>query len=64
MKPTTSGSARLFDSTLAGDELEHEHHHLKVDVAPGTYLIRTAYVEPEEGTALVLVQLAEHPLTA
>ncbi|MEU5788519.1 Imm21 family immunity protein [Micromonospora purpureochromogenes] len=60
---TTSGSARLFDSTLAGDELEHEHH-LTVDVAPGTYLIRAAYVEHEEGTALVLVQLAEHPLTA
>ncbi|MDH6465954.1 hypothetical protein M2302_006156 [Micromonospora sp. A200] len=35
----------MFDSTLAGGELEHEHH-LKVDVAPGTYLIRTAYVEP------------------
>ncbi|WP_346537632.1 Imm21 family immunity protein [Micromonospora sp. DPT] len=60
---TTSGPARLFDSTLAGDELEHEHH-LTVDVAPGTYLIRTAYVEPEDGTALVLVQLAEQTLPA
>ncbi|MEV1333932.1 Imm21 family immunity protein [Micromonospora costi] len=58
---TTSGPARLFDSTLAGDELEHEHH-LTVDVAPGTYLIRTAYVEPEDGTALVLVHLAEQTL--
>jgi HAD superfamily hydrolase (TIGR01549 family) len=60
---TTSGPGQLFDSTLAGDELEHEPH-LKVDLAPGTYLIRTAYVEPEDRTAMVLVQLAEQRLPA
>ncbi len=53
----------MFDSTLAGDELKHEHH-LTIDVAPGTYLIRTAYVDPEDGTALALVQLAEQMLPA
>jgi HAD superfamily hydrolase (TIGR01549 family) len=60
---TTSGPAQLFDSALAGDELEHEHH-LTVDVAPGTYQIRTAYVEPDEGTALVLIQLAKQTVPA
>ncbi|WFE41613.1 hypothetical protein [Micromonospora sp. WMMD998] len=46
-----------------GDKREREHH-LTVDVPPGTYLIRTAYVEPEDGTALVLVQLADQTLAA
>ncbi|MFG3580970.1 Imm21 family immunity protein [Micromonospora chersina] len=60
---TTSGPAELFDSTLAGDEMEDEHR-VAVDVAPGTYLLRTAHVEPEEGTALVLVQLVAQTLAA
>jgi hypothetical protein len=53
---TTGGPGKLFDSALAGDKLEHEHH-LRVDVAPGTYQVRTAYVEPDDQTALVLVHL-------
>ncbi|MEV7988418.1 Imm21 family immunity protein [Micromonospora sp. NPDC085948] len=60
---TTSGPARLFDAAYAGDELAHEPH-LTIDVAAGTYLIRTAYVDPERGTALVLVQLVEPPPSA
>ncbi|MBG6063789.1 Imm21 family immunity protein [Micromonospora ureilytica] len=55
---TTSGPAQLFDSGYTGDGLEHTTH-LTVDVAAGTYLIRTASVQPDRRTALVLVQLVE-----
>ena len=53
---TTGGPAQLFDSAYAGDELDDEQP-LAVDTAGGTYLVRAACVEPEEGTTLVLVQL-------
>ena len=51
---TTSGPAQLFDSGYTGGGLEHTTH-LTVDVAAGTYLIRTASVQPDRRTALVLV---------
>ncbi|MEV0001019.1 Imm21 family immunity protein [Micromonospora sp. NPDC050980] len=53
---TTRGRAQLFDSALAGDELEHGRR-LVIDVAPGTYRIRTAYAEPASEAGIVLVQL-------
>ncbi|MEU8422995.1 Imm21 family immunity protein [Micromonospora sp. NPDC048835] len=55
---TTSGPAELFDSAYTGDGLEHTTH-LAVDLPRGTYLIRTALVQPDESTALVLVHLVE-----
>ncbi|MBM0278988.1 Imm21 family immunity protein [Micromonospora tarensis] len=55
---TTTGPARLFDSGYAGDGPEPPTH-LTVEVAAGTYLIRTAHVEPDKHTALMLVHLAE-----
>ncbi|MFJ2081952.1 Imm21 family immunity protein [Micromonospora chokoriensis] len=55
---TTSGPAELFDSGHTGNGLEHTAH-LTVDLAAGTYLIRTASVQPDRRTALVLVQLVE-----
>ncbi|WP_433263253.1 Imm21 family immunity protein [Micromonospora vinacea] len=60
---TTSGPAELFDSAYSGDGLEHTTH-LAVDLARGTYLIRTAFVQPDKRTALMLVHLVEqkHPV--
>ncbi|WP_410815531.1 Imm21 family immunity protein [Micromonospora sp. 050-3] len=55
---TTSGPAELFDSGYTGDGLEHTTH-LTVDLARGTYLIRTALVQPDKTTALMLVHLVE-----
>ena len=55
---TTSGPAELFDSGYTGDGLEHTTH-LTVDLARGTYLIRTAFVQPDRRTALMLVHLVE-----
>ncbi|MEW2429213.1 Imm21 family immunity protein [Micromonospora sp. NPDC047644] len=55
---TTSGPAELFDSGYTGDGLKHTTH-LAVDLARGTYLIRTAVVQPDRSTALVLVHLVE-----
>ncbi|MET8261772.1 Imm21 family immunity protein [Micromonospora sp. NPDC005205] len=55
---TTSGPAELFDSAYTDDGLEHTTH-LTVDLARGTYLIRTALVQPDERTALMLVHLVE-----
>ncbi|MEU8220436.1 Imm21 family immunity protein [Micromonospora taraxaci] len=55
---TTSGPAELFDSGYTGDGLEHTTH-LTVDLARGTYLIRTAFVQPDKRTALMLVHLVE-----
>ncbi|MGW5559559.1 Imm21 family immunity protein [Micromonospora sp. NPDC003944] len=55
---TTSGPAELFDSGYTGDGLEHATH-LAVDLPRGTYLIRTAFVQPDRSTALVLVHLVE-----
>ncbi|MGC1214061.1 MAG: Imm21 family immunity protein [Micromonospora sp.] len=54
----TDGPATLFDSALAGDEAKRSDH-LRIEVGPGTYQIRTAYVEPENRTALALVHLAD-----
>ena len=51
---TTGGPALLFDAAFAGGEIEQ---HLVVEVAPGSYAVRVAYVEPEKGTALVLIHL-------
>ncbi|MCG5464125.1 immunity 21 family protein [Micromonospora sp. MED01] len=55
---TTSGPAELFDSGYTGDGLEHTTH-LTVDLARGTYLIRTAFVQPDKRTALMLVHLVD-----
>ncbi|MBM0202538.1 HAD hydrolase-like protein [Micromonospora sp. STR1s_5] len=60
---TTSGPAELFDSGFTGDGLEHTTH-LTVDVAAGTYLIRTASVQPDTRTALMLVQLVDQTTSA
>ncbi|WP_084597901.1 Imm21 family immunity protein [Micromonospora chokoriensis] len=60
---TTSGPAELFDSAYHGGGLEYTTH-LAVDLARGTYLIRTAHVEPDNETALVMVHLVELPSSA
>jgi hypothetical protein len=54
---TTNGPAELFDAALSGDEAEPTGH-LRVEVEPGTYRLRTAYVEIGDATTLGLVHLA------
>ncbi|RAO11053.1 hypothetical protein [Micromonospora noduli] len=63
MTSVSSGSAELFDSGYTGDGLEYTTH-LAVDLARGTYLIRTAFVQPDKRTALVLVHLADQTKSA
>lgn len=50
------GPAFLFESAWPGDELEPENH-LRVELEPGRYSVRAAYVEPNPHTSLMLVQL-------
>ncbi|MFG3706029.1 Imm21 family immunity protein [Micromonospora sp. NPDC047670] len=54
---TTTGPAELFDAALSGDEAEPTGH-LRVEVEPGTYRLRTARVEIGDATTLGLVHLA------
>lgn len=54
------GPAVLFDSAWPGDELEPENH-LRVELGPGRYSVRSAYVEPNPQTWLSLVQLRRLP---
>ncbi|MEV5574683.1 Imm21 family immunity protein [Spirillospora sp. NPDC052269] len=49
------GTAVLFDSTLAGDELE-PGDHLVVDLAPGRYRVRATYIM-DDAVWMILVQL-------
>ncbi|GIF66148.1 hypothetical protein Ais01nite_41830 [Asanoa ishikariensis] len=46
----------MFDSTLVGTDREAAPR-LAITVEPGTYEVRTAHIEPDEVTAMVLAQL-------
>ena len=60
---TTSGPAWMFNCAFAGEEMEQDAH-LAVELAAGTYLIRTAYVETGKREDLTLVHLVEQPPAA
>ncbi|MGW1773731.1 immunity 21 family protein [Streptomyces sp. NPDC002104] len=50
------GAGVLFDAAWPGGELEPDNH-LRVELEPGRYSVRAAYVEPNPETWLCLVQL-------
>ncbi|GAA2342851.1 Imm21 family immunity protein [Dactylosporangium salmoneum] len=49
-------AAEMFDSTLAGTDRQ-AGSRLTISVEPGTYQVRTAYVEPDPETVMVITQL-------
>ena len=52
----TPGNVLLFDSAWPGKETDRTDH-LRVELAPGRYAVRAAYVEPGPETWVGLVQL-------
>lgn len=46
----------LFDSTYSGGETEPDNQ-LRIELEPGRYAVRAAYVKPDQETWVCLVRL-------